>query len=62
MMFFHFLNFFAIFMEFPIPGRVLMDRNDNFCFPLILSRSRPVSDLKEAILMFFNFLNFFAIF
>ena len=62
MMFFHFLNFFAIFLEFPIPGRVLMDRNDNFCFPHILSRSRPVSALKEAILMFFSFLKFFAIF
>ena len=54
MMFFHFLNFFAIFLEFLIQGRVLMDRNDNFCFPLILSRSRPVSALKEAILMFLD--------
>ena len=62
MMFFHFLNFFAIFLEFLIQGRVLMDRNDNFCFPLILSQSRPVSALKEAILMFFSLLNFFAIF
>ena len=39
-----------------------MDRNDNFFFPLILSRSRPVLALKEAILKFFNFFNFFAIF
>ena len=39
-----------------------MARNDNFFFPLILSRSCLVLALKEAILMFFIFLNFFAIF
>ena len=28
MVFFNFLNFFAIFLEFSIPGRVGIDRND----------------------------------
>ena len=32
MRFFNFLNFFAIFLEFPIPGRVVTDQNDNFFF------------------------------
>ena len=27
-----FFNFFAIFLEFSIPGRVGNDRNDNFYF------------------------------
>ena len=61
MMIFKFLNFFAIFLEFPIPGRVGMDQNEKF-FSHILSLSRPVLVWKEAILMFFSFLNFFAIF
>ena len=39
-----------------------MDWKDKIFFPLILSWSRPVLALKEAILMFFNFLNFFAVF
>ena len=38
MMFSDFLNFFAIFLEFLILGRVGMDRNENFFF----SHSRPV--------------------
>ena len=62
MMIFHFLNFFTIFLEFPIPDRIWMDWKEKFFFPLILSWSRPVLALKEAILMFFNFLNFFAVF
>ena len=41
-MFFNFLNFFAVFLEFPIPGRVGMDRNKNIFFSLILSLSRAV--------------------
>ena len=32
MMFFNFLNFFAIFLKFSIPDRVGTDRNDNFYF------------------------------
>ena len=60
-MFLNFLHFFAIFLEFPIPSRVGMDRNDNFFFFCItLSLSRPVLARKEALMMFFNFLNFFA--
>ena len=38
MMFINFLHFFAIVLEFPIPGRVGVDRNDNFFF----SHSQPV--------------------
>ena len=61
MMFFNLLNFFAIFLEFSILGRVVTDRNDNFFFPL--SQLVPsVLASKEVIMMFFIFLNFFAIF
>ena len=38
MMFFSFLNFFAIFLEYPIPGRVGLDQNENFFF----SHSQPL--------------------
>ena len=41
LMFFNFLNFFSIFLEFPIPGRVGMDQNENF-FSLTFASS-PVS-------------------
>ena len=62
MMFFVFLMFFAIFLEFPIPVRFWMDWNDNFFFPLMLSRSRPVLVLKKlywCFLIFWIFLLFF---
>ena len=41
LMFFNFLNFFAIFLRFPIPGRVGMDQNENFFF----SPSQPIPSL-----------------
>ena len=64
MIFFIFLHFFAILLEFSIPGRVGMDRNDNFFyfFNLIPYLSRPGLVWKEAITMFFNLLKFFALF
>ena len=62
MVFFNFLNFFAIFLEFFITGRVGVDRNDNFYFHSFSGISQPFLDWKEAKIRFFNFLNFFAIF
>ena len=63
MIFFNFLNFFAIFLEFPIPNRVKMDRNDNFFFLVWLSTC-PVPlwlemKPKWCFLIFWIFLLFF---
>ena len=59
-MFFKFLNFFAIFLEFSITGLVGNYWND-FSFSL----SRPFQTyigLKESIMVFFNFLIFLLFF
>ena len=37
MIFFNFFYFFAIFLEFPILGRVGMDQNDNIFFVSFLA-------------------------
>ena len=61
MMFFNFLNFFAIFLEFPIPGRVGMDQNKNFFF----SHSQPLPScfgLKRSHIDVFQFFEFFCYF
>ena len=60
MVFYNFLNFFAIFLEFSITSRVGIDRNDNFS--LFLDLSQPVLAWKEVVMKFFSFLSFFAIF
>ena len=62
MVFFNFLNFFAIFLEFSIPRQVRAKRNENFYFPPFTSIFQTILALNEAIMAFFNFLNFFAIF
>ena len=56
-----FFYFFAIFLEFSIPGQVKTHRN-NFFFSFILGNFQPILAWKETIMVFFNFLNFFAIF
>ena len=61
-MFFNFLNFFAIFLEFSITGRVGIDRIDKFYFLSFHGLSQFVLALKEAVLVFFNFFIFFALF
>ena len=62
MMIFNFLNFFPLFFEFPIPGRVGIDRNNNFFF----SHSQPVPSrfgLKRSHNdVFINFLFFLLFF
>ena len=60
MMFFNFLNFFAIFFfEFSSPGRVgTVFENENFF--LFLSLSQPGLDRNNVRMVFFNFLNFFG--
>ena len=55
-------QFFALFLQIPIPGLVGMDRNDNFFFRITLSLSHPAFASNEALMMFFSFLNFFVIF
>ena len=62
MVFYNFLNFFAISFEFSITGRVGIDRNKYFLFSLFLSISQPVLAWREALPVFYNVFNFFAIF
>ena len=78
MVFFNFLNFFAIFLEFSITRRVGTERNDNFYFfsfsafsnlfrdnfyfLFFTSFLQPILALNESIMVFFKFLNIFAIF
>ena len=62
MVFSNFLNFFAIFLEFPILGRVEAHWNDFYLFSLFLNLSQLILAWKEAMMVFSNFLNFFAIF
>ena len=62
MVFFKFLNFFAIFLEFSISRQVGTKRNGTII--IIFSLSRPFHTYfawKKAIMVFFNFLNFFTI-
>ena len=59
MVFFNFMNIFAIFMEFSFTLRVGTKRSDNFHFLRIF---QPILAWNEAVMVFFNFLNFFAIF
>ena len=58
--FFNFLNFFAIFLEFSIMRKDETKRY--FLFSQFLSLFQPILAWNEAIKVFFNFLNFFAIF
>ena len=61
MVFFNFLNFFTIFLEFSILWRVGTHQND-FFFSLFLSLFQSIFAWNEAIMVFSNFLNFFPIF
>ena len=60
MVFFKFLNFFAIFLEFSITGLVGTHQNDFFFF--FLGLSQLILAWKVAKVVVFNFLNCFAIF
>ena len=62
MVFFHFLNFFAIFLEFSITRRVETERNDNFYFLSFSSFSILFWLEMKPEWYFFSFLNFFTIF
>ena len=62
MVFYIFLNFFAISFEFSITRRVGIDRNEYFLFSLFLGISQLVLAWREALLVFYNVFNFFAIF
>ena len=64
MVFFNFWNYFAIFLEFFIPGQVGTHIKDFFFFffSFFLGLSTLILDRKVAIVVFFNFLNFFAIY
>ena len=61
MMFFNFLVFFPIFLEFSSPCRVRMEFGTKFFSPLFLGLFQPGLDRNNARVMFFNFLNFFEI-
>ena len=61
MIFFCFLNFFTIFLEFFITRRVGKERTDNFYF-FFLGFSQPILAWNETIMVYFNFFNFMAIF
>ena len=63
MVFFNFLNFFAIFLKISISRRVGTEGNGTIIF--IFALSNPFAtyfDLIRIHNVFFNFLNFFAIF
>ena len=61
MVFFNFVNFFAIFLKFPITGLVGTHQNDFFFF-LFFGLHQLILAWKEAIMVFSNFLNFLCIF
>ena len=61
MVFFNFLNFFAILLEFSITRRAGTERTDNFYFFLFLGLFQPIWARNEAVMVYFNFLNFFAV-
>ena len=56
------MNFFAIFLEFSISGRVGIDWEDNFYFHSFSSFRNLFWLEKKALIMFYSFMNFFAIF
>ena len=58
MVFFNFLNFFAIFLEFCITRHVGAERK--FLFSLFLGLFQPILASKEAIIVFFWFFEFFC--
>ena len=60
--FFYFLCFFAIFLDFSITHQVGTKRNDNFYFLYFSSFSNLFLPEMKAIMVFFNFFNFFALF
>ena len=61
--FFNFLNIFAIFFEFCITDGIGAERNGTIIFfSLVLDLHHPIFSSKEATMEFFNFLNFFAIY
>ena len=61
MMFFNFLNFFAIFLEFSCPGCVGMEFGTKIFFHF-LGISHLGLKSNSVGMMFFNLLNFFGIF
>ena len=61
MVFFDFLIFFSLFLEFSITCRVRTEWKDNFYFFLFLGLLQPILAWNEAITVSFNLLNFFAI-
>ena len=62
MVFFNFLNFLAIFLEFSITDRVGNDRNDNFYFHSFSAIPNLFSLEKKPQWWFLTFSIFFAIF
>ena len=62
MVFFKFLNFFTIFLEFSISCRVGTKTERYLLYSLFLGLYQPILASNEAIIVIFNFLNFFAIF
>ena len=60
--FYNFLNFFAIFFEFSITHRVGTKWNDNFCFPSFSAFFNEFWIEMKPQWYFFNFLKFFPIF
>ena len=62
MVFFNFLNIFAIFLEFSLTIREGTKQNDRFYFFHFLSLFQHILARNEAVMVFFNFSNFVAIF
>ena len=62
MIFFNFLNFFAILLEFSITRPAGTERIDNFYFLSFSSFSSLFLASNEPIMALFLFFNFFAIF
>ena len=58
--FLNFLNFFAIFLEFPIPSRFGMDKNENFFFLTIWASPVPFWLEKKPYWCFFIFFCYFS--
>ena len=59
------VNFFVIFLEFSVTGRVGTDRNDNFYFLSFLALANlfwPVTKPEWCFSVFLIFLLFFGIF
>ena len=62
MVFYNFLNLFAMFLKFSISGRVGIHRNDNFCFLSFAAFPYLFWLRREALMVFYNFLNLFPMF